>query len=300
MHHSVTDRIGARRFDRRQGGAEVGATVSSAVQLGNGQGLVSGLCDERQLHRARSGVDDEDPHWSGQSADQAQPLISGSSCPCSRVYARASSRRSCIAWRMWPARAARPGHAVDDVDDEVEPVEVVEHDHVERRGGRALLLVAAHVQVVVVVPPIGEPMDEPRVAVVREDDRSSVVNSASNSPCDRPCGCSFSSTSRMRSTTFTTRTLSSGSSLAEDVDRRQRLERRHVAGAGDDHVRLAVLVVAGPGPDADAARAVQDRLVHRQPLRRRLLAGDDDVHVAAAAQAVVRDADSSVFASGGR
>ena len=57
------------------------------------------------------------------------------------------------------------------VHHQVEAVEVVEHDHVERRGGGALLLVAAHVQVVVVGAPVGEPVDQPRVAVVGEDDR---------------------------------------------------------------------------------------------------------------------------------
>ena len=43
---------------------------------------------------------------------------------------------------------AQPGHPVDDVHDQVVPVEVVHHHHVERRGGGALLLVAAHVEVV--------------------------------------------------------------------------------------------------------------------------------------------------------
>src|SRR5581483_4462759 len=61
-------------------------------------------------------------------------------------------------------------HAVDHVDDQVEAVEVVEHDHVERRGGRALLLVPAHVEVVVVGAPVRQAVDEPGVAVVREDD----------------------------------------------------------------------------------------------------------------------------------
>ena len=42
-------------------------------------------------------------------------------------------------------------------------------DHVERRRGRALLLVAAHVEVVVVGAPVGEAVDQPRVAVVGED-----------------------------------------------------------------------------------------------------------------------------------
>src|ERR671915_1576630 len=60
-------------------------------------------------------------------------------------------------------------HPVDDVHDEVVAVEVVEHDHVERRRGRALLPVAAHVQVGVAVAAVGEPVDEVRVAVKGED-----------------------------------------------------------------------------------------------------------------------------------
>ena len=48
------------------------------------------------------------------------------------------------------------------------------------------------------------------------------------------CDCSV-----IRSTTLTTRILSSGSAVAQQVDRRQRLQRRHVAGAGHHDVRLA-------------------------------------------------------------
>ena len=98
--------------------------------------------------------------------------ISGASSPVLSACRRArSSRSSTISWRTWPARLAEARHAVDDVDDEVEAVEVVEHDHVERRRGRALLLVAADVDVGVVGAPVGEPVDEPRVAVVGEDHR---------------------------------------------------------------------------------------------------------------------------------
>src|SRR5438874_899721 len=63
------------------------------------------------------------------------------------------------------------GDAVDDVHHEVEAVEIVEHDHVERRRGRALLLVPPHVQVGVAVTAVRQPVDEPRVPVVGEDDR---------------------------------------------------------------------------------------------------------------------------------
>src|SRR5579859_1511118 len=70
-------------------------------------------------------------------------------------------------------RGLRPesGHAVDHVHDQVEPVEVVEHDHVEGRGRGALLFVTADMDVVVVSAPVREAVDQPRVTVVGEDHR---------------------------------------------------------------------------------------------------------------------------------
>ena len=108
----------------------------------------------------------------------------------------------------------------------------------------------------------------------------SVVNSASNSRSGRPCGCSVVGLEPHQVDDVDDADPQVGQVLAEDVDRGERLQRRDVAGAGHHDVRLAV-VVARPVPDADAARAVEDRLVHRQVVQGRLLAGDDDVDVVA-------------------
>ena len=62
-------------------------------------------------------------------------------------------------------------YAVDYVGDEVEAVEVVHHHHVEWRRRGALLFVAAHMQVLMVGAAVGQAVDQPRVAVVGEDDR---------------------------------------------------------------------------------------------------------------------------------
>ena len=75
--------------------------------------------------------------------------------------------------------------------------------------------------------------------------------------------------------------------LPQQIDGGQGFQRRHIAAAGHDDIRLAALVVAGPVPDADAGGAMLDGGVHVEPLRRGLFAGDDDVDVVAAAQAVV-------------
>ena len=103
---------------------------------------------------------------------QVQPLTSGWSSPCSLVHARASKRSSLISSRRCAARPAQTGHAIDHVHDEVVAIEVVEHDHVERRRRRPLFLVAAHVEVVVVRSPVRQPVHQPRIAVIGEDDRS--------------------------------------------------------------------------------------------------------------------------------
>jgi len=66
---------------------------------------------------------------------------------------------------------APQGYPVDDVGDQMEAIEIVHHRHVERRRGRSFFLVAAHVQVLVIGPPVGEPVDQPRIAVESEDDR---------------------------------------------------------------------------------------------------------------------------------
>jgi hypothetical protein len=90
----------------------------------------------------------------------------------------------------------------------------------------------------------------------------------------------------MRSTTLTNRTLSS----AQQLNGGQRLLRRHVAGRGDDEVRLlSRWHVRGPVPDAGAGGAELVGLLHREVLKVRLLVEDDEVDVILAAQAVVQD-----------
>src|ERR1700728_2371041 len=56
------------------------------------------------------------------------------------------------------------GNPVQHIDDEMEPIEVVEHHHVERGRCRAFLLVPANVDVWMVPPPIGQAMDQQRIA----------------------------------------------------------------------------------------------------------------------------------------
>jgi hypothetical protein len=188
-------------------------------------------------------------------------------------------------------RDRETGHPVDDVHDQVEPIQVVQHDHVERCRGGALLEVAADVQVAVVGPAVRQPVDQPRVAVVGEDDRPVGGEYRVELGVGEPV--------RVFGVRLHTHQVDHVDHadpevrqvLAEQVRGGERLHRRHVTGAGEHHVGIAgtvaARVVGGPFPDADAACAVRGGGFHVQPLRGGLFAGDDDVDVVPAVQAVV-------------
>ncbi len=170
---------------------------------------------------------------------------------------------------------------VDHVHDQVAAVQVVQNHHVERSRGRAFFLVAAHVQVLVVRAAVGQAMDQPGVAVEREDDRlvlreETVEVLVAQAVRVFARWLELHQIHNVDHADFQFREV-----LAEQVHRGEGLQRRHVAAARHDDIGLATLVVAGPIPDADAGRAMLDRLVHGQPLRSQLLAGHDQVDVVA-------------------
>ena len=175
---------------------------------------------------------------------------------------------------------------VDDIDDQMEAVQIVEHHHVEgcRRG--AAFLEAAHVQVLVIGAAIGEPVDQPRIAVVGEDD-GPVAGEERVELAVRQAMRVF----RIRLQPHQVDDVDHPDGQlrqfgAQDVGGGQGLQRRDVPGAGQHHVGFAGSR-ARPLPDAQAAGAVRDRFVHVEIRQRGLLAGDDDVDVVAAAQTVI-------------
>ena len=52
----------------------------------------------------------------------------------------------------------------------MEAVQIVQHRHVEGGGDGAFFLVAAHMDVVVIGAAVGQPVDQPRIGVEREND----------------------------------------------------------------------------------------------------------------------------------
>ena len=183
---------------------------------------------------------------------------------------------------------AEGGHPVDHVDDEVVSVQIVEHHHVERGGGGALLLVATHMNPGVVGAAVGQAVDEPGIPVIGEDDR--LVRGEDHVEL------AVGQAVRMLGLVLQPHQvhdvdephLQFREVPAQQVGRGERLQGGDVTGGGQHHVRRCThLFGAGPLPDAQAAGAVRDRLVHGQEVGVRLLAGHHHVDVLPRTQAVV-------------
>src|SRR6185437_6338697 len=82
--------------------------------------------------------------------------------------------------------------------------------------------------------------------------------------------------------------------LPENGHRSQCLRRWYVTRASHDYVRFATLIVAGPGPDANALSAMLHGGIHAQPLRGRMFSSDDDIHVMPATQTMVHDRQQTI------
>src|SRR3954453_13913181 len=63
----------------------------------------------------------------------------------------------------------QPGYAVNDIDRQSEAIDLVLNGQIKGRVDISLFLVTAHMQVLVIRPSIGQPMDQPWIAVEGEN-----------------------------------------------------------------------------------------------------------------------------------
>ncbi len=124
-----------------------------------------------------------------------------------------------------------------------------------RRDG-AFLLVAADVDVVVIGPAIGQPMDQRGIAVKGEDHGRARGEERIEVGIAQAMGMRGWRLQPHEIDDIHDAHLQGRQVLAQDRDRGERFEGRHVAAAGHHHIGFAARVVARPLPDADAVGAM--------------------------------------------
>ena len=106
-------------------------------------------------------------------------------------------------------------------------------------------------QVVVVVPPVGQTVNQPRVAVEGEDDRLVGREQLIEIPVAQPVRVLARRLQAHQVDHVDHADFQRGQMLAHERDRRERLERRHVAAAGHDDIgRRRRPRCSAHGPDA--------------------------------------------------
>ena len=188
---------------------------------------------------------------------------------------------------------AQVRQSIHHIQDQVEAVEIILHPHVKGGRDRAFLLVASDVQIAVGAA-VGQAVHQPGVTMKAEDDvlvlgKQRVVIHVAESMWMFRTGLQPHQVDDIDHPN-----PQIGQMLAKDGHGREDLERRRVPATGHDHVRLGILIVAGPWPDPDAFRAVHHRRVHGQPLGQRVLSCHHDVDIVPAAQAVIDDGQQAV------
>ena len=167
------------------------------------------------------------------------------------------------------------------------PIQIIQHRHVKRRGDRPLLLVSAHVQIHVIRPSIRQSMNQPRIAVIRKNHRlvlreQHIKIRVAQSMRMLALRLQFHQVHHVHHPHFQLR-----QSLSQNRNRRQRLQRRHIASARHHHIRLGPAIAARPIPDAQPGRAMLHRRIHVQPLRRGVFPGHHHVHIMPAPQTMI-------------
>ena len=145
-----------------------------------------------------------------------------------------------------------------------------------------------------VCPPVGQTVDQPRVAVKGEDYRLISGEKRIKVLIGQPMRMFALRLKRHQINDVNNADLQLGKVPAENIHGRKRLQCRHLSGASHYNVRFGPLIGARPFPDADSSRRVLDGCIHIEELQCRLLSGDYDVDVIAAPQTVIGDGQQRV------
>src|SRR3984893_15570744 len=143
---------------------------------------------------------------------------------------------------------AEPWNSPDDVQRKLITVEIVQHDHVEGGRGGALLLVAAHMNIVMIVPSVGQLVNHRGVAMEGEDHPLVCREQFVKISIFQTMGMLGLRLQYHQIHHVDDTDADVGDIRAQKGHASERLEGRHVAGTGHDHVWITD-IITGPSPN---------------------------------------------------
>src|SRR5712692_8328974 len=190
--------------------------------------------------------------------------------------------------------ALQSWNTVHYIPSQVEAIKIVQDRHVERCCRRALLFVAPHVEIVMIVAAISEAVNQPGIAVIGKDDR--LIHR------EHGVEIKIRETVRMLGRGLNGHQIDNihhanpdvGKMLPQEIDRCQCFERGDITGARHHDIGFGPVVCTCPLPNANTGSAVFDGGLHVEPLQCGLLAGNDHIDIMAASQTMIGDGKQAI------
>src|SRR5436305_345057 len=184
-------------------------------------------------------------------------------------------------WRRQMMEACCTLHGQDA---EMIPTDLIEHDHIEGRGGRSLFVKPAHMETSRIGTSVNECVDSSLIAVKGEHD-------------GLVCGEEFCEGGVIESVRVNIwrvqghqvddvhhAHLQFWQMMAQPPCRGHSLHRHDITGTRQHHVGLNVVRVACPLPDGKTTRTMFNGLLHGKELQVELFINHNEIHIVAAAQ----------------
>src|ERR1700751_3712330 len=178
---------------------------------------------------------------------------------------------------------------IDGVNRQAEAVDLVFDREFQWRVDISLFLVAAYMHAFMVLPAIGQAMNEPGIAMEVENHRLVYREKRVKIAVGQPVRVVLNWLQLKQVHNIHVTNPQVWKFLTKQHNRRERFLSGSISCRGHDQVRLSSLIVAGLLPDPDSLRAMDDGFIHAHVLEMHLFVADDHVHVVFAPQAVVGD-----------
>src|SRR6266481_1129825 len=146
--------------------------------------------------------------------------------------------------------------AMECVYRQLEAVHIVAHHHIKGRGGCSFFFIATDMQIVVVMATITQPVYEPWIAVVGENNRLVRGEKRIKTLITKTVTMLTGRLQRHQVHYIDNPDFDSRHVLAQKRGGRQNFQRGNVSGTSEHYIRITATLTARPLPDADTAGAV--------------------------------------------
>ena len=179
-------------------------------------------------------------------------------------------------------------------DAEVIATDLIEHDHIERRGGRPLFVKPAHMETSCIGASVNELVDGSLIAVKGEHDGLVYGEDLCEGGVIDPVWVDIWRVQGHQINNVHHAHLQFWQVMAQPPGRSHGFHGHDITCTCQHHIGLNAIRIACPLPDGETTRTMFNGLLHGQELQVELFINHNEVHIVAAAQTMIGNGEQTV------